>query len=541
MWHRNIPMQNTISTALRTARILRFRSGRSCMQPSAAAPALAPSMPLSFDSPSKIVGLNYDDEQVLHAPALRFAVTPNPFGAGTGLKDTEDGRRLIAAVDAALARRAGDVEELEINFVYGSPRNRYIDMTSGGFYLFRHDHAADITSDHVAAWLRFGERLVTGRFTLAVPVPPRHAKKTAAPAPGRKLYAAMPASARSQRMSLTLGNATLAVPVAGAGAFDTLADVLLSHARIAPTIANQRNLGDLLSAACCPRLRRLRLEYITGLDALRLRAAATLEELRLDHVRDMASLELDAPGLRALHVADCYKMASDDAAVTISAPRLETLACAEMCHPDRLRFDGAATVRRLDKIFLWSHGRPGVYSNAGAVWLLQHCTAADSLGVHISPPVHLEASIAKLIAKCSRLERLTIDISRPEAGWDDQKISLEHLREGKITGLQPSNEHLSLIRRVIASAPALERMTVELCIGKELDCSSIPCNRGHWAPCVSGQSSRRVCDQAYEWTPGKKGEAGQVVVHPGKRSVHPLLFCSKTSCVPPRKRSNRDL
>uniref|UniRef100_K3ZCX8 Uncharacterized protein n=1 Tax=Setaria italica TaxID=4555 RepID=K3ZCX8_SETIT len=405
-------------------------------------------MPLSFDSPSKIVGLNYDDEQVLHAPALRFAVTPNPFGAGTGLKDTEDGRRLIAAVDAALARRAGDVEELEINFVYGSPRNRYIDMTSGGFYLFRHDHAADITSDHVAAWLRFGERLVTGRFTLAVPVPPRHAKKTAAPAPGRKLYAAMPASARSQRMSLTLGNATLAVPVAGAGAFDTLADVLLSHARIAPTIANQRNLGDLLSAACCPRLRRLRLEYITGLDALRLRAAATLEELRLDHAKNWKDME-------------------------------------EMMSP----------VPQL----------PNITSlTADAQWQ------------------HLEASIAKLIAKCSRLERLTIDISRPcdpcsnphcfcnqEAGWDDQKISLEHLREGKITGLQPSNEHLSLIRRVIASAPALERMTVELCIGKELDCSSIPCNRGHWAPCVSGQSSRRVCDQAYEWTPGKKGEAGQ--------------------------------
>jgi len=80
-------------------------------------------------------------------------------------------------------------------------------------------------------------------------------------------------------------------------------------------------------------------------------------------------------------------MASDDAAVTISAPRLETLACADACRPDRLRLDGAATVRRLDKIFLWSHGRPGVYSNAGAVWLLQHCTAANSLGVHISPPV----------------------------------------------------------------------------------------------------------------------------------------------------------
>ena len=124
------------------------------MQSSAAAPSLAPSTPLNFDSPSKIVGLNYDDGHVLHARTLRFAVTPNPFGAGAGLKDTEDGRRLIAAVDAALARRAssgGDVEELEINFVYSSRRNRYIDMASGGQYLFRHGHAAGVTSAHVAA------------------------------------------------------------------------------------------------------------------------------------------------------------------------------------------------------------------------------------------------------------------------------------------------------------------------------------------------------------------------------------------------------
>jgi hypothetical protein len=327
------------------------------MQPSAAAPALAPSMPLSFDSPSKIVGLNYDDDHVLHAPALRFAVTPNPFGAGTSLKDTEDGRRLIAAVDAALTRRAGDVEELEINFVYGSPRNRYIDMTSGGFCLFRHGHAADITSGHVAAWLRHGERRVTGRFTLAVPVPPRHKKKTAAPAAERKLYAEIPASARSEAMSLALGNASLAVPVIGAGAFDALADLLLSHARIAPTIANQSNLGDLLSAACCPRLRRLRLEYITGLAALRLRAAATLG----------SSGWITSPG--------------------------HGVAGAGRAGPP-----GAAR-RRLLQV--------GVRRRGG-----DHLSNITSLTIDAQWQ-HLEASIAKLIPKCSRLERLTIDIARP--------------------------------------------------------------------------------------------------------------------------------
>jgi hypothetical protein len=91
-----------------------------------------------------------------------------------------------------------------------------------------------------------------------------------------------------------------------------------------------------------------------------------------------------------------------------------------------------------------------------------------------------------------------------EAGWDDQKIHLERLNEVKITGLQPSDSHLSLVRCVIASAPALKRLTVELYIGKELDCSRIPCNRGHWAPCVrdQDQSSRRPYNKVYEWTPG---------------------------------------
>ena len=64
----------------------------------------------------------------------------------------------------------------------------------------------------------------------------------------------------------------------------------------------------------------------------------------------------------------------------ISAPTLETLACANACPPAGLQLDGTASVRRLEKMFLWSHA-PDERWNAGAMWLLQHCTAADSLGV----------------------------------------------------------------------------------------------------------------------------------------------------------------
>ncbi|KAL6842036.1 hypothetical protein ACP4OV_028015 [Aristida adscensionis] len=485
-----------------------------------------------FHGAGPTAGLDYDDDHVLRSPSLRFAVAGNPYTVTAGKHASEEARRLIAAVDAVLAQRAANVEALEISFVYSSGSNMYIPLPSGGFYMFPHAHAGDIISAHVAAWLRFAERRVTGSFTLALPTLSR-GRRTAAPA----ATAACPWAA-----------AALTVPAAGAGAFAALGDLLLSHARVEPGGADERNIGRLLSAGCCPRLRRLRLEHVAGLAALRLDAAATLEELRLHGLGDMTSLEVDAPGLRALRVTWCFKMVDDGSAARITAPALETMACDSMCGRERLRFDGAAAVRRLEKVFLYADGPPGgVAWNAGSVGLLQRCTAADTLAVEIAPfqpnddateelmglvPVlpnvtslaidaeraHIEASIATFIAKCTQVEHISINIGstcvlpcmRPQCfchrqdgwDWDGMKISLKRLREATITGFRPLEHHRSLAGLIIAGAPALEKMTVKSCVGKELD-GSLPCDRGHWARCVSGDSA---CAPVYEWTPDKKTE-----------------------------------
>ncbi|CAL4898973.1 unnamed protein product [Urochloa decumbens] len=314
---------------------------------------------------SEIVGLDYSDDHVLRAPSLRFAVSPNPHACGVSSRDTEDGRRLIAAVDAALVLRAGsDVEDLEINFVYGSSMNTY---SYGGGYMFCHGHAADITPEHVAAWLRFAETRVTGCFTLAMPAPPRRRFGRAATAV-RKLSAELPASARAAAMSLDMADAALAIPVPTAGAFHALTDLQLSHARVEPGGADERNLGDLLSASFCPRPRRLRLEGITGLAALQLRAAAALEEVRLDYVEDLTALELDAPGLRELHVARCFELAERGSTARISAPALETLAWAEVCRPEGLQLDracGGWTKSSSGLMLLTRTGTPGHWGYCG--------------------------------------------------------------------------------------------------------------------------------------------------------------------------------
>ncbi|CAL4898972.1 unnamed protein product [Urochloa decumbens] len=399
----------------------------------------------------------------MHAKSLRFAVTPDPYGGGFSPEDTEDGRRLIAAVDAALALRAGaDVEDLEINFVYDSPTNFFVDLSDIGWYLFPHGHAADITLEHDEGGGRSG------------------------------------------------------------------------------------NLGDLLSASTCPRLRRLRLERVGGLAALRLRAAATLEDVRLDNVRGLTALELDAPGLRELHVAGCYRLADRGSTVRISVPALETLACADMCGPDGLEVvDAPASLRSLEKVYLYSQA-PDEDWNAGSVGLLQLCTDADSLGVDISPfepglrmeetkemmscvPLlpnitnltinvnggrwhELKATISRLAAKCSRVQCLSIDIKSandlcPKVGClcnvqDDPTISLEHFREAKITGFGTKVYHWSLVQLMITGAPALEKMTVEFIKASppQRQQNHDSEDLGFNMPC-KGQWSLKHGDVAiYEWT-----------------------------------------
>lgn len=103
--------------------------------------------------------------------------------------------------------------------------------------------------------------------------------------------------------------------------------------------------------------------------------------------------------------------------------------------------------------------------------------------------------------------------SKPQCfcnGKDDQKISMEHLREVKFTGFHPSKYHMSFVQLTMEGAPALERMTVQLYIGKDLDCSGIPCDRGYWAPCLM-DSSKRVHTKAYEWTLDNKREEDEEV------------------------------
>ncbi|KAL6643956.1 hypothetical protein ACP70R_018722 [Stipagrostis hirtigluma subsp. patula] len=491
------------------------------------------------------------------ATALRFNVGRNPK-VRTSAAVESDARRLIAAADAAVTQRAGgpDVEDLEISFIYASDDSRY--LGSG---------AANMASAHVAAWLRFASRRVTGRFKLALP--------WRRPLADKVLLGELPSSVRVKEMSLTLGKAIVSVPVAGAGAFPALTDLVLSDAQLHAGAGDDLRLGHLLSSLCCPRLRRLQITCVDGLAALHLDMAGTLEELRLGSLYNLVSLEVHAPGLRVLGVEACLKIV----AARISAPRLEVLATNHIGRKERLVFDGVDSVRRIEGLELSSHRRrkheefneeDDEVESSAAVWLLQHCTGLNWLGVEVKMPCwrvkmhedleemykdkmtdvpqlhsirtvkievtafgsgrgrrgghNIGATVAKLIAKCHKIEFLSIDIwgakkecsdlscicDRPK-DWDKQKLSLEHLKFVKIRNFVFRYSQIRLVQLLLVSAPVLERMVVKLdlyCLedGEEVD-FDLPCYGGRWVPYVweCSELGLFVRPIGYEWIRGSQG------------------------------------
>ncbi|CAN6356317.1 unnamed protein product [Urochloa humidicola] len=556
-----------------------------------------------------------------NAVTLRFAVGSEPRKYRYTQADRDDARRLIAITNAVLVSRAGgpDIEDLHVSFIYSSEDHIG--------YNFRHYHAADITSDHVASWLGFAARRVVGRVTLAVPTVPKKRRYYPYPVVGdedeeggneeeededdavaaaseeeeeeeegeekqvwqpmaeyeyddereeeRVLLAELPSSMRAREMSLALGKAILTVPTAGAGSFDALTDVLLSHAKV--DAGGDVRLGSLFSSSCCPRLKKLQLRYIDGLTELCLDAAGTLSELRVDHLHGLQALEVVAPGLRVLGINGCFWITS----ARFSAPRLETLACDQLCPAERLSFNGAASVRRVEDLHL-SHVFLRPKNNewkdeedenlSAAVWLLRHCTAMDQLQVEIVWPhfwpsqkkqlgeevdfednmMHVPqlsnmrnlkiifqwtyghpigATTTKLITKCPELEDLSIEIrsstddcsvqncicNQPK-GWQCQKLPLERLRNVDFRYFEPYNSQIQLVSLFLTKAPALERLTLVLHTrmyeGSVPVPIKIPCYGGCWLPIAwkTDIELRITVPIKYEWTRlRREGEDGEGV------------------------------
>uniref|UniRef100_A0A0E0HJD3 F-box domain-containing protein n=1 Tax=Oryza nivara TaxID=4536 RepID=A0A0E0HJD3_ORYNI len=426
------------------------------------------------------------------APCLRFAVGDGDDDDNGG-RDAHAARLLIAAVDAAVARRA-DVDILEVSFNYGPSR----------------------------PWRSFYEQ------------------------PACAADVTMPT------MRLQLGNATLTVPVAGvvgAGAYSALTDFQLHKATLAGEGAD--NLGRLLSSSCSPRLRRLGLTFVVGLAELRLDAAGTLEELELVELPDLRRLDVDAPGLRLLRV-DLFDMIfnhPDPAPVRISAPRFDGAAAVR--HIKKLAFyypvddgmlDNATTIWLLNNCTAMDHLELDLVIDLPykvSEWpigedMMNYVSELPrvtnlAISIYVGTGGHtIGATLTKLIAKCKNVEYISIGFNdwvenqtllesvvllSPAKGLGGpEKISLDHLRTVDIRNFKPSDDWIRVLQVLLANSPALDTMTVELdkTYSKEIQKEGksvqfdVPCSKGFWAS-VSSQPDEHGFDSVvvkYKWTRG---------------------------------------
>jgi hypothetical protein len=165
-----------------------------------------------------------------------------------------------------------------------------------------------------------------------------------------------PLCTRARELTVDLGweLCQLRLPSPSSTTFSVLNSLQLTSLKLTGACA----LGEFLSS-CCPRLRKLRIASVTG-EPVRWLVLRTdvLEELDLDAVRDMTSLEVVSASLRVLRLQDCF-LPERGGLAKISAPRLETIHWINT-HPAQLSFDGTVSrVRRLTIGSLTSARGPG--------------------------------------------------------------------------------------------------------------------------------------------------------------------------------------
>ncbi|GJM95547.1 hypothetical protein PR202_ga12296 [Eleusine coracana subsp. coracana] len=319
-------------------------------------------------------------------------------------------------------------------------------------------------------------------------------------------------------MNLILGKAILKIPDTVTGAFGLLTDIRLSYARLeGPGDGDDRRLGHLLSSSCSPQLRRAKLSFISELATLRLDAARTLEELQLLSLDDLQSLAVHAPGHTVLRIDKCSRVTE----ARVSAPQLKVLAWDHPCNnPGQLRLDGAASVRCIEKLDLFTHHHRTEYQgdeendgNSGAVWLLRNCTHVNRLVVHVMFPYWLSNVLTPLFPEQEYDEAATEDIQdaieliMPELPKiENLTVNIYpwvHTIGATIHDFMLLDSQIRLVGLLLASSPALERMTIALCVGDyddEEEDFNIPCCGGHWEPYVWECSALGfIRPKKYEW------------------------------------------
>ena len=228
-------------------------------------------------------------------------------------------------------------------------------------------------------------RLAAAGLTRAVfirNVVPECRKRAVVARAGARAAVVLPCFDRAELLLLCLGYLRLVMPLSGV--FTKLTVLHLADVRFEDAC----DLGDALSSARCPSLRKLVLHDAQGLSLSNLAICSeSLLSMDLCNLEGLQQLTVVAPMLRELSILNCFFMRQPVA--DISAPVLEVLTWSDVYDPWSLHLGELAQLRILLTGCFAGYGLFQHMLNCGTVLLLQHFQKIAFLGMVIYPIVSI--------------------------------------------------------------------------------------------------------------------------------------------------------
>ncbi|CAL5091933.1 unnamed protein product [Urochloa decumbens] len=360
--------------------------------------------------------------------------------------------------------------------------------------------AGGAAPESMAIWLPAAARRVSGDLTLVNFDPGKDDEEEAEAA---KLSALeLPCFEKATSISLFLGFRGLAMPPAAAGVFARLAEIYLSHIRFHGPCA----LGDAVSSPRCPCLQRLTVDDSRGLGILTV-SSESLLQMELKNLRGLWQVNVVAPALLELTVIHCFCNDDTQPVANISAPQLLSLEWRDAYDPSSVRLGKMAHLRLLGVSFYFVYGHDGLSQNHSCLSLLQRFEAIETLFLTLAYTREIEnyqylmedmtvlpditflclvvissghvfgASSFHVLRLCSRIRRLTLLFAAPTGSeaqtvcpsgcicdqpgeWENEELSLSHLKEFEIRDLKGSEHEVAFVKRFFSWATVLKQMKV---------------------------------------------------------------------------------